>query len=173
MYCTVLCRHVMCEVITIRLPGSHGGAWQRVEVCATYHRQWGTITINTLSYEQLENIWANCWFLITDLLGSVIHSYSLKRGGFIQNWTKDLFACIAKWKIALEQPHAFCVWSGGNTLGSADGGHGATITISLLMACFWNVAFHFPSTFCMLHPMCFLLFPKLLEEVKGGSWVTA
>ena len=163
----------MCEVITIRLPGSHGGAWQRAEVCATYHRQRGTITINTLSYEQLENIWANCWFLITDLLGSVIHSYSLKRGGFIQNWTKDLFACIAKWKIALEQPHAFCVWSGGNMLGSAGGGHGATITISLLMACFWNVAFHFPSTFCMLHPMCFLLFSKLLEEVKGGSWVTA
>ena len=67
--CCLPCRHVMCEVIIIRLPGSHAGAWHRVV--------WVTITINTLSYEQLENIWANCWFLITDLLGSVIHSYSL------------------------------------------------------------------------------------------------
>ena len=107
--CCLPCRHVMCEVIIIRLPGSHGGAWHRVV--------WVTITINTLSYEQLENIWANCWFLITDLLGSVIHSYSLQRGGLLENWTKDLFACIAKWKIALEQPHAFCVWSGVNMLG--------------------------------------------------------
>ena len=128
--CCLPCRHVMCEEIIIRLPGSHGGAWHRVEVCASgnnYNVHFELWTIRKYMSKLLIPYHWSPW------LGDTLLQF--------ENWTKDLFACIAKWKIALEQPHAFCVWSGVDTLGSVVG---MDITIcyqSCDVYCCWNVTF--------------------------------
>ena len=134
--CCLPCRHVVCEVIIIRLPGSHGGAWHRVEVCASgnnYNVHCELWTIRKYMSKLLIPYHWSPW------LGDTLLQF--------ENWTKDLFACIAKWKIALKQPHAFCVWSGVDTLGSVVGGYGHSTAISHLVMVIVAEMWHSLSTF--------------------------